>query len=227
MPRIEERVEVGVPVRTAYDQWTQFEQFPSFMDGVQEIEQLDDTHLHWKVRVAGQEREFDARITEQIPDARIAWKSVNGPKHAGAIDFHRVAPDRTELHLVMDVEPEGGTAKMAAAEGLVRERVHGDLQRFKRMIESRGTQADGWRGEVRPEGSGEGMTKLDTAATALVTVGALNWGLVGLARFDLVGRLLAGAGFGRTSAASRVVYGLVGAAGAYSVARFALRARRT
>ncbi len=148
MPQVEESIEVEVPVSTAYNQWTQFEEFPAFMEGVEEIRQIDDTHLHWVVSVAGQTREFDARITEQIPDARIAWTSTDGPRHAGVVNFHRLDDARTHIMVAMDAEPDGVAEKAASAAGLVSRRVRGDLERFKEMIEARGHESGAWRGEV-------------------------------------------------------------------------------
>jgi uncharacterized membrane protein len=107
MSTIEESIEVQVPVRTAYNQWTQFEEFPRFMEGVAEVRQIDDTHLRWKAEVAGQEREWEAEITEQHPDERVAWKSTGGTQHAGVVTFHRTGADESRVMLQMDVEPEG------------------------------------------------------------------------------------------------------------------------
>jgi uncharacterized membrane protein len=148
MSNIEESIEVGVPVRTAYNQWTQFEEFPRFMEGVEEIRQIDDTTTHWRTKVAGQEKEFDARITEQIPDERIAWSSQEGADQAGVVTFHRIDEGTTRVMLQMDVEPEGAVEKVGDALGLVKRRVKGDLGRFKELIESRGTESGAWRGEV-------------------------------------------------------------------------------
>jgi uncharacterized membrane protein len=154
MSNIEQSIDVEVPVRTAYDQWTQFEDFPRFMDGVEEIRQLDDTHTHWRTRVAGREKAFDATITEQTPDQRIAWTSEQGPEHAGVVTFHRLDEGRTRVMLQMDYEPEGALEKAGDALGLVRRRVEGDLERFKELIEGRGTQSGGWRGEVSQSSTG-------------------------------------------------------------------------
>jgi len=149
MSNIEQSIEVDVPVRTAYDQWTQFEEFPKFMEGVEEIRQVDDTHTHWRTKVAGKVKEFDAVITEQTPDQRIAWTSEGGPEHAGVVTFHRVSDATTRVMLQMDYEPEGAAEKVGDALGLVKRRVKGDLQRFKELIESRGTESGAWRGEVK------------------------------------------------------------------------------
>ena len=107
MASIEESVEVAVPVETAYNQWTQFEEFPRFMEGVESVRQIDDTHLHWVAKIAGKRVEWDAEITEQHPDERVAWKSTSGATHAGVVTFHRLAPDRSKVMLQLDTEPEG------------------------------------------------------------------------------------------------------------------------
>jgi uncharacterized membrane protein len=148
MSTIEESIEVGVPVRTAYNQWTQFEEFPQFMEGVKEIRQLDDTTTHWRAEVGGVERVFDATITEQTPDERIAWTSTTAPDHAGVVTFHRVDDGRTRIMLQMDYEPEGAKEKVGDALGFAKRRVKGDLERFKKLIESRGAETGAWRGEV-------------------------------------------------------------------------------
>jgi uncharacterized membrane protein len=145
---IEQSIEVDVPVRTAYDQWTQFEEFPRFMEGVESVRQLDDTHLHWVAEVAGQRREWDAEITEQHPDERIAWTSTSGQRNAGVVTFHRLADDRTKVMLQVDHDPEGLLDKAGDALGLVRRQTKADLTRFKELIEARGEASGGWRGDV-------------------------------------------------------------------------------
>jgi uncharacterized membrane protein len=149
MANIEQSIDVDVPVRTAYDQWTQFEEVPAFMEGVVEIRQVDDTHLHWRTKVAGREKDFDAVITEQTPDERIAWTSQAGPEHAGVVTFHRLGDAQTRVMVQMDYEPEGPAEKAGDLFGLVKRRVKGDLQRFKELIERRGAESGAWRGEVR------------------------------------------------------------------------------
>ena len=148
MSSIEQSVEVQVPVRTAYNQWTQFEDFPHFMEGVKEIKQLDDASLHWTVEIAGQVREFDAKITEQNPDERIAWTTIDGPHQAGVVTFHRLGDNQTKVMLQMEYDPEGLIEKAGDALGVVKSRVKGDLERFKSFIESRGQETGAWRGEV-------------------------------------------------------------------------------
>jgi uncharacterized membrane protein len=145
---IEESIDVQVPVRTAYNQWTQFEEFPRFMEGVQEIRQIDDTRMHWVAEVAGQTREWDAEITEQHPDERIAWTSTSGQRNAGVITFHRLSDDTCRLMLQIDHEPDGVVETVGDWMGFVRRRAKGDLQRFKEMIESRGRETGAWRGDV-------------------------------------------------------------------------------
>jgi uncharacterized membrane protein len=151
MPSIEKSIEVRVPVHTAYNQWTQFEEFPRFMEGVQEVRQLDDTHQHWRARVGGKETEWDAVITEQIPDERIAWTNTSGARNAGVITFHKLDPQTTKLMLQVDYDPEGAVENIGSALGMVGRRVEGDLERFKEFIESRGAETGGWRGEVRQQ----------------------------------------------------------------------------
>jgi uncharacterized membrane protein len=146
---VTESVEVDVPVRTAYNQWTQFEQFPQFMDGVKQVEQLDDTRLHWVAEIAGRRKEWDAQITEQLPDERVAWTSTTGARNAGVVTFHRLEDARTRVTLQMDVEPEGPIESAGAAMGALQAQVRGDLERFKKYIEERGQETGAWRGEVR------------------------------------------------------------------------------
>ncbi len=148
MSSTQKSVEVEVPVRDAYNQWTQFEQFPSFMEGVESVKQIDDTHMHWKAEIAGDDLEWDAEITEQIPDERIAWKSTSGDDHAGVVTFHRLEDGKTKVNLQLDYQPEGVKEKVGDMLGIVERRVQGDLDRFKEMIESKGTADGAYRGEV-------------------------------------------------------------------------------
>jgi uncharacterized membrane protein len=147
---IEQSVDVHVPVRTAYNQWTQFEAFPRFMEGVVEVRQLDDTHLHWKAAVGGQVKEWDAVITEQLPDQRIAWTNTSGARNAGVVTFHRLADNHTRVMLQLDCEPEGLVENVGDMLGVVSRRVRADLERFKAFIESRGQETGAWRGTVEP-----------------------------------------------------------------------------
>lgn len=146
---IQEQIDVQVPVTTAYNQWTQFESFPKFMEGIEEVRQLDDKHVHWRANIAGQNEEWDSEITEQIPDARVAWHSTAGKTNAGVVTFHPISPDQTRINLQMDYETEGMKEKVGDMLGMAQRRVKGDLERFKEFIESRGVEEGGWRGEVR------------------------------------------------------------------------------
>ncbi|MCG5219780.1 SRPBCC family protein [Streptosporangium sp. KLBMP 9127] len=153
MSTIEHSVDVRVPVRTAYNQWTQFESFPEFMEGVQSVKQLDDTRTAWVVEIAGVRREFEAEIAEQLPDRRVAWRSEGRPHQAGVVTFHRIDDGNCRVMLQMDFDPEGAAETAGDWLQVVRLRVRGDLERFKRFIESRGGETGAWRGAVR-NGSG-------------------------------------------------------------------------
>jgi uncharacterized membrane protein len=152
MTTVETSIEVHVPVHTAYHQWTQFESFPEFMSGVERIEQKTDTMTHWVTKVDGVTREFDAQITEQIPDERVAWTSVESPKQAGVVTFHRISDDTTRIMVQMDFEPDGLVEQAGDKLGVVDRQVKGDLERFKSFIEDRGNETGAWRGEVNRPG---------------------------------------------------------------------------
>jgi uncharacterized membrane protein len=151
MSTIEQSIEIDVPVRTAYNQWTQFEEFPQFMEGVEKVIQLDDKRLHWVAEIAGQAREWDAEITEQIPDERVAWRNIDGATNAGVVTFHYIDDAKSKIMLQLEFEPEGLAEKAGDMLGLVRTRTKGDLERFKSFIESRGSETGGWRGEIDQE----------------------------------------------------------------------------
>jgi uncharacterized membrane protein len=146
--RVEKDIEVAVPVRTAYNQWTQFEEFPNFMEGVQEVRQMDDRRLHWRAEVAGRQREWDAEIREQVPDEKVIWQSTSGPTNAGLVKFDSLGPEKTRVHLEMSYEPEGAVETAGQALGFLSRQVEGDLERFKEFIEARGAETGGWRGEI-------------------------------------------------------------------------------
>jgi uncharacterized membrane protein len=148
MSTIEQSIDVEVPVRTAYNQWTQFEDFPQFMEGVEEVKQLTDTRLRWRVDIAGQDREWEAEIDEQRPDERIAWHSLEEPRHAGVVTFHRLDDELTRIMLQMEWEPGDAAERVGDWTGMVTARVKGDLTRFKEFIEGRGTETGAWRGEI-------------------------------------------------------------------------------
>ena len=146
---IEKSVEIHVPLRTAYNQWTQFEEFPRFMEGVESVKQLDDTRLHWVANVGGERKEWDARITEQIPDRHIAWRSEGGEFTQGKVSFQPLGSAKTRVTVQLNYEPKAVTEKIGDMLGVVSRRVEGDLERFKDFIESRGHETGGWRGTVR------------------------------------------------------------------------------
>ena len=149
MVQIIETIDVEVPVRTAYDQWTQFESFPKFLDEVESITQLDDRHTHWVVKVAGVEREFDAEITEQHPDERVAWNSIGGDtEHAGVVTFHRLTDTSSRVTVQIDWEPTGLLEKAGSLIGAGSHAVKKDLDNFKEFIEDRGRETGAWRGDV-------------------------------------------------------------------------------
>jgi uncharacterized membrane protein len=152
MSQVTESVDVNVPIRTAYDQWTQFESFPEFMEGVESVTQVDDKHSHWKVSIAGVTREFDTRITEQHPEERIAWATTGGDTtHAGVVTFHKLDEGTTRVTIQLDWDPQGVMEKAGAAAGVDERRVKGDAQRFKEFIEARGVETGAWRGDIPRE----------------------------------------------------------------------------
>ena len=156
MASVSKTIEVQAPIREVYNQWTQFESFPEFMEGVEEVKQLDETHLHWRVKVGGKEREYEAVITEQVPDQRIAWRSTDGEPNAGDVKFESTG-SQTKIYLHLVWEPQGILEKAGDAIGLDDRRVEGDLERFKEFIEKQPAATGAWRGEVHqtaPTGAG-------------------------------------------------------------------------
>jgi uncharacterized membrane protein len=151
MAKVEKSIDVRVPVRTAYNQWTQFEEFPRFMEGVKEVRQLDDTHLHWVADVGGKTEEWEARITEQSPDQRVAWTAESGTMNAGVVSFHKLDPETTRVMLQLEYDPAGVVETVGDKLGFVSRRVEGDLGRFKTFIEERGRETGAWRGEVKQD----------------------------------------------------------------------------
>ena len=146
--KVEKSIEVDVPVTTAYNQWTQFEEFPSFMEGVQSVTQVDDTHLRWVAEVGGKRREWQAEIVDQVPDQKIAWRAIddNGPN--GIVEFEPLGEDKTLIAVEMAYEPESITEQLGSAMGVDSRQVKRDLERFKELVESRGVESGAWRGEV-------------------------------------------------------------------------------
>lgn len=148
MASIQKTIEVNVPVSMAYNQWTQFEDFPEFMDGIEVVKQLDDKSLHWKAKICGKDEEWMAEIDEQIPDKRIAWHSISGARNDGIVTFEPLGPTKTQVMLHLEYDPEGIVETVGDKLGFVTHRVEGDLERFKKFIESRGTETGAWRGSV-------------------------------------------------------------------------------
>ena len=153
MTKVEKSIDIDLPVRTVYNQWTQFEEFPRFMEGVEQVVQINDTELRWTAEIAGQKREWRAEITEQTPDDRIAWVARDGAHNAGVVTFHRLNDDQTRVMLQLEFQPEGLMETVGDRLGVVRSQVEGDLERFKTFVESRGSETGAWRGEVEPPGS--------------------------------------------------------------------------
>jgi len=149
MSNIEKSIDVHVPVHIAYNQWTQFEEFPHFMEGVEEVKQLDEKRLHWRANVGGKEKQWDAIISEQTPDQRIAWRNTTGSTNAGVVTFHRINDNTTRIMLQLEYDPEGVVENVGDMIGVVTHRVQGDLQRFKEFIEARGVETGAWRGEIQ------------------------------------------------------------------------------
>lgn len=148
MAKVEESIEVNAPIRQVYDQWTQFETFPHFMEHIESVTQTDDTHLTWKASIAGRTEEWTAEVTEQHPDERVAWASTSGAQHAGVATFHRVDDNVTKVMLQLDAEPHGVIEKIGDALGVLDHQVKGDLKRFKAYIENAERETGAWRGDV-------------------------------------------------------------------------------
>ena len=149
MATVEQSIEVNVPVRVAYDQWTQFEDFPQFMEGIESVTQLDDTHLRWVAELGGNREEWTAEITEQVPDERIAWRSTSGVSQSGLVTFLEMGPGQTEVRVEFEYEPQGIVETLGSKFGQDERRVKADLERFKEFVESRGVPTGAWRGTVQ------------------------------------------------------------------------------
>jgi uncharacterized membrane protein len=166
--KVDSTIEVEVPVQTAYNQWTQFEEFPRFMEGVREVRQLDDERLYWSAEIGGEMKEWYAVITRQVPDEVVAWESEGGARNDGTVVFKPIDAQHTEIELHINFEPEGMKEEVGSALGAVSRRVQGDLNRFKEFVETRGAETGAWRGEIshgqtQAPGSGTGSTGMDTA----------------------------------------------------------------
>ncbi len=158
MAFVEKSIPVNVPVRTVYNQWTQFEEFPKFMEGVKEVKQLDDKHLLWRAKVGGKEEEWQAEIVEQVPDQRIGWRSIVGAQNGGLVSFHP-EDSRTLVTLKLEYDPEGIVENVGDKMGFMSRRVEGDLKKFKEFIEARGAPTGAWRGEIHGQQVEHSRTK--------------------------------------------------------------------
>ena len=152
MARVEKTVDIDRPLRMVYDQWTQFEEFPRFMEGVEEVHQLDEKTLRWRARIGGKTEEWDAEIVQQVPDQSIAWRNARGAVNSGVVTFVPLDAERTRLSLALDYDPRGFVEKVGDLLGIVSRRVEGDLERFKRFVEERSVETGAWRGRVKPTG---------------------------------------------------------------------------
>lgn len=162
MSMVKQTIDVDVPLRNAYNQWTQFEEFPNFMEGVEDVTQVDDRHCHWQTKVAGVRREFDTEIIDQLPDERISWRTVGGDvQQKGVVTFQRLDASHTRVSLAMDMEPSGMAEKAADALGVLDRRVKGDLKRFKGFMEEHEHETGAWRGRIRPSDGAAAPTPTD------------------------------------------------------------------
>jgi ribosome-associated toxin RatA of RatAB toxin-antitoxin module len=168
MATVQESIDVNVPIGQAYNQWTQFEDFPRFMSGVDAVRQLDDTTVHFETSIAGVKREYDAQITVQEPDQRVTWESLNEPRNAGTVWFESLGPDETKVNVELTWEPESAMEKIGAAVGLDSRQVASDLKKFKEFIESRGSETGAWRESVN---DGEVESQTGSAGTAGAGIG--------------------------------------------------------
>ena len=196
--RVEKSIEVDVPVGTAYNQWTQFEEFPQFMGGVKEVRQLTDHTLHWVAEIAGVRREWNARILEQVADVRVAWAATEGATNAGSVQFEPLGPGRTRVRLYLEYQPEGLVERVGDTLNLVEKRAEADLERFKAFIEARGSESGAWRGSVN-EGAGVGRPGVESAAPSEGDTGKAGLS----AKAVVAGAAAAAAGVAAASAALR------------------------
>src|SRR3954462_13840484 len=198
MSKVEKSVEVAVPVSTAYNQWTQFEEFPQFMSGVQQVEQLDDRTLRWVAEIAGVRRQWIATVLEQVPNRKVAWAATEGATNAGAVTFETVGGASTRVTLSLDYEPEGVVEKAGDVLNIVERQAVGGLERFKSFIESRGSETGAWRGEVTDEPD-VGTPDVEDAAASRGDSGKAGVSTTAVA----AGAVLAGAGAAAVAAATR------------------------
>jgi uncharacterized membrane protein len=157
--RVESDIEVAAPLRAVYNQWTQFESYPLFMEGIEEVRQLDDRRLHWRASLGGRTKEWEAEIQEQVPDERIIWRSTDGATNAGMVAFRPIDSDRTQIHLEMSYDPESFVENVGDALGVPERQIKEDLERFRDFIEARGTETGGWRGVIENDRTPTGHTQ--------------------------------------------------------------------
>jgi uncharacterized membrane protein len=155
MKQLEHAIEVEAPVTVTYNQWTQFEDFPRFMEGVESVTQLDDKRAHWVAEVAGKRKEWDAEITRQLPDREIDWVGFGEAENRGRLVFEAIDADTSKVTMMLDYDPEGVVEEVGDALGLVKRRVQGDMERFKEFLEARGRESGGWRGQIGGDSEGE------------------------------------------------------------------------
>lgn len=148
MENVQKSIEVDVPIGVVYNQWTQFEEFPRFMQGVEEVRQLSPTRIYWRADIFGKQKEWEAEVFEQIPDQRISWRSIAGAPNTGSVQFDKLGENRTKVSLSLSYEPESAMEKVGDALGILSFRVRGDLERFKDFIEKQGAETGAWRGQV-------------------------------------------------------------------------------
>jgi len=197
--RVEKTIEVDVPVRIAYNQWTQFEDFPQFMGGVDAVRQVSDSLTHWIAQIAGVRREWDAAILEQVPDSKVAWAATTGATNAGAVFFQSLGPSRTLVRLNLEYEPEGLVEKVGDFLNVVQRQAEGDLERFKQFIENRGTTTGGWRGAVNEAGT-VGSPGVETASASRGDSGKAGVSGTAVAAGIAVGAAAVGAAAAATAA---------------------------
>jgi uncharacterized membrane protein len=194
METLEKTIEVDAPISTVYNQWTQFEEFPRFMEGVKEVRQLDDKRLHWVAEIGGKRKEWEAEIFEQIPDQSIAWRSMGGAKNSGQVLFRSVGNNGTKICLRLNYDPEGALENVADALGVIGRRVEGDLERFKEFIQTRQRETGAWRGEIH----GKKVNPRASDTTPTSTPGYGSMGTSGLTDSAASKGPTGGGGHGRT-----------------------------
>lgn len=176
MATVQKSIDVNVPLSQAYNQWTQFEEFPHFMSGVESVRQIDDTTVHFSTSIGGVKREYDARIALQEPDHLVTWESLEEPRNAGTVRFEPLGADQTKVTVELIWEPDSAAEKIGAAVGLDSRQVASDLQRFKKFIEERDVETGAWRGRVDPGGAVESGGTTGTMGAGTTGAGTMAGG---------------------------------------------------